>query len=159
MHPPFNGTTGLWLKYQAFKMQCLKLDFVQVTITFCSSSHSSLSTSDGNCDSCLTSDPKNTLYIFSCVECDHNFLIQLTNRCQPSLKNHNTTHHKLLLPSPQETDFELQCNVLSGSLSLTYCRWQSVLNQKIILHFIPTESCGIEHKIHNFTIFENFLYV
>ena len=71
-------------------MPCLKFGFEQVTVTFCSSSHSSLSTSDGNCDSCLTSDPKNTLMactlLATGVECDHNFLLQLTNRCQPSPK-------------------------------------------------------------------------
>ena len=30
---------------------------------------------------------------------------------------------------------------------------------KIVLHFIPTGGCSIEHNIHNFIIFENFLYV
>ena len=34
-----------------------------------------------------------------------------------------------------------------------------MLKPKIVLHFIPTGGCSIEHNIHNFIIFENFLYV
>ena len=69
----------------------------------------------------------------------------------------NTTHHKIPLPSLQETGFGLTA---SQEAHLLYTVGDSLyLNPKIVLHFIPTGSCSIEHNIHNFIIFENFLYV